>query len=67
LLGQRSRGLGRDVREVDVQGVQSHLSVELAESTEQAVGASLRGGQSRLQDLEEDTIQSFSIPVSFLY
>jgi hypothetical protein len=55
------------VREVDVQGVQSHLSVELAESTEQAVGASLRGGQSRLQDLEEDTIQSFSIPVSFLY
>jgi hypothetical protein len=46
LGGQRSRGLGRDVRVVDVQGVQSHLIAEPVEPTEQAVGAPLRGGWS---------------------
>jgi hypothetical protein len=49
---QRSVGLGHDVRVVDVRGVQSHLSAELLEPIEPAVGAPLRGGRSRLQDPE---------------
>jgi hypothetical protein len=53
------------VRVVDVLGVQSHLSVESAEPTEQAVGAPLRGGRSRPQDPEADTIHSFSLSVGF--
>jgi hypothetical protein len=55
------------VRVVDVRGVQSHLSAELAEPIEQAIGAPLRGGRSRLQDLEAGTIHYFSLSVSFLY
>jgi hypothetical protein len=44
LASRRSRGLGCDVRVVDVPGIQSHLRAELAEPTEQAVGAPLQGG-----------------------
>jgi hypothetical protein len=46
LAGQRSRGLGCDVRVVVIPGVQSHLRTELAEPIEKAVGAPLRGGRS---------------------
>jgi hypothetical protein len=67
LDNQRSGGLGRDVRVVDVRGVQSHLSAEPAEPTEQAVDAPLRGGRSRPLDPEAGTIHSFSLSVSFLY
>jgi hypothetical protein len=38
-----------------------------AEPTEKAISAGLWGGQSHPQDLEADVIQSFSLPVSFLY
>jgi hypothetical protein len=67
LDSQRSRGLGHDVRVVDIREVQSHHIVEPATSTEQVVGAPLRGGWSRLQDPEAGTIQSFSLLISFLY
>jgi hypothetical protein len=53
------------VRVVDVRGVQSHLSAELAEPIEQAVGAPLRGGWSHPQDLEVGMIQSFSLFIIF--
>jgi hypothetical protein len=67
LAGQRSGGLGRDVRVVDIRGVQSHLSEEPAEPTEQAISAPLRGERSRQQDPEAGTIHSFSVFISFLY
>jgi hypothetical protein len=67
LAGQRSGGLGRDVRVVVVPEVQSHLRAEPTEPIEQAVGATLRGGRSRPQDPEAGTIQYFSLLVSFLY
>jgi hypothetical protein len=65
LARQRSICLGRDVRVVVVYGVQSHLRTEPAELTEQAVGALLRSGWSRSQDLEAGTIHSFYFSVSF--
>jgi hypothetical protein len=65
LASQRSGSLERDVRVVGVQGVQGHLSAKLAELTEQAIGAPLRGGRSRPQDPEAGMIQSFSLTVSF--
>jgi hypothetical protein len=65
LDGQRSGGLGCDVRVVVVPRVQSHLRAELAEPTEQEVGAPLQGGRSCSQDLEAGMIQSFSFLVSF--
>jgi hypothetical protein len=46
LVGQRSGGLGRDVRVVDIHRVQSRLRAEL---TEQAVFAPLQGMWSRPQ------------------
>jgi hypothetical protein len=67
LAGQRSGGLGCDVRVVDVRGVQSHLIAESPELTEQAVGAPLRGGRSCRQEPEAGTIHSFSLFVSFSY
>jgi hypothetical protein len=67
LAGQRSKGLERDVRVVDVHIVQSHLRAKSAKSTEQAVSAPLRGGRSHPQDLEAGTMHSFSLYVSFLY
>jgi hypothetical protein len=67
LAGQRSGGLGRDVRVVDVHRVQSHLKAELAEPIEQVVGAPLQGGQLRSQDLEAGMIHSFSLSLSFSY
>jgi hypothetical protein len=65
LAGQRSRGLGRDVRVVVVPGVQSHLRVEPAQPTEQEVSAPLQGGRSRPQDPEAGTIQYFSLLINF--
>jgi hypothetical protein len=59
--------LGHDVRVVDVRGVQSHLIAEPAEPTEQAIGAPLLGGWSRLQDPEAATMHSFSLSIRFLY
>jgi hypothetical protein len=44
LAGQRSGGLGRDMRVVVVPKVQSHFRIELTEQTEKDVGAPLRGG-----------------------
>jgi hypothetical protein len=41
LAGQRSGGLGCDVRVVVVPGVQSHLRIELVEPTEKVIGAPL--------------------------
>jgi hypothetical protein len=41
LAGQRSGGLGCDVRVVVVPGVQSHLRTELVEPTEKVIGAPL--------------------------
>jgi hypothetical protein len=41
LVGQRSGGLGCDVRVVVVPGVQSHLRTKLAEPTEKVIGAPL--------------------------
>jgi hypothetical protein len=67
LASQWSGGLGRDVRVVDVRGVQSHLSAEPVEPTEQVISAPLRGGRSRPQDLEAGMIHSFSLFVSFSY
>jgi hypothetical protein len=64
LAGQRFRGLGRDVRVVDVRGVQSLLN---AEPTEQAINAPLRGRLSSPQDPEASTIHSFSVSLSFSY
>jgi hypothetical protein len=61
LARQRSGGLGRDVRVVDIHGLQSHLRAEQAELTGQAVGAALQGGRSRSQDPEAGTIHSFSL------
>jgi hypothetical protein len=54
------------MRVVDVRGVQSHLSVELVEPTEQTIGAPLRDGRSCLQDLEADTIHSISFRKFFI-
>jgi hypothetical protein len=59
LAGQRSGGLGCNVRVMVVLGVQSHLRTELVEPIEKAVGAPLRGGQSHLQDPEAGTITLF--------
>jgi hypothetical protein len=67
LAHQRFGGLGRDVRVVDVRGVQSHLREELKESIEQGVGAPLQGGKSCLQDPKVGTIHSFSLFISFSY
>jgi hypothetical protein len=67
LDSQRSRGMGRDVRVVDIYGVQSHLIAELADPTEQTIGAPLRGGWSRLQDPEAGMIQSCSLLICFSY
>jgi hypothetical protein len=64
LAGQRSRGLGCNVRVVDVRGVQSHCNAESAEPTEQAVGASLRGGRSRPQDPKAGTILFLSFCIN---
>jgi hypothetical protein len=55
------------VRVVVVPVVQSHLRAEPAELTKQKVSAPLLGGQSRLQDPEVGTIQSFSLFISFSY
>jgi hypothetical protein len=44
LAHQTSRSLGRDVRVMDVRGVQSHLRAEPAQLTEQGVSAPLWGG-----------------------
>jgi hypothetical protein len=52
---------------VDVRGVQSHLSAELTEPTEQAAGAPLWGGRSCPQDPETGMVYSFSLSVSFSY
>jgi hypothetical protein len=52
LASQRSGGLGRDVRVVDVYEVHSDPRAELAEPTEQAIGAPLQGGRSCPQDPE---------------
>jgi autonomous glycyl radical cofactor GrcA len=57
LAGQRSGGLGRDVRVVDVRGVQSHLIVELAEPIEQAVSA-----PTKYPDLKIKAYNVFNIP-----
>jgi hypothetical protein len=65
LAHQRSKGLGHDVRVVGIRGIQSYLRVEPAEPIEQGVSAPLRGGWSRPQDPEADTIHSFSLFVSF--
>jgi hypothetical protein len=65
LAGQRPGGLGRDVRVVDIRGVQIHLRAELLGLIEQAIGAPLWAGRSRSQDLEADTIHSFSLFISF--
>jgi hypothetical protein len=67
LADKRSGGLGHDVRMVVVPEVQSHLRAELAQPTEQEVGAPLRGRRSCPQDPEAGMIQSFSLIVSFLY
>jgi hypothetical protein len=67
MAGQRYGGLGRDVRVMIIIGVQSHLRAEMAEPIEQEVGAPLRGGRSRPQDLEASMIQSFSFFISFSY
>jgi hypothetical protein len=67
LVGQRSGGLGRNMRVVDVRGVQSHLRVEPAEPTKQVIGAPLQGERSRPQDPEAGTIHPFSLSVSFSY
>jgi hypothetical protein len=67
LAGQRSRGLGCDVRVVVILKVQSHLRAEPAKPTEQEVGAPLRGRRSHPQDPEVGMIQSFSLLVSFSY
>jgi hypothetical protein len=45
LASQRSGGFERDVRVVDVRGVQSHLRGELAKLTKQAISTPLRGGR----------------------
>jgi hypothetical protein len=65
LVGQRSGGLGHDVRVVIIPGVQSHLRVEPVEPTEKVVSAPLWSGWSRLQDPEAGMIQSFYLLVSF--
>jgi hypothetical protein len=57
LVGQRSGGLGHDVRVVIIPGVQSHLRVEPVEPTEKVVSAPLWSGWSRLQDPEAGMIQ----------
>jgi hypothetical protein len=67
LAHQRFGGLGRDVRVVDVRGVQSHLRAEPAQLIEQGVGAPLRGGQSHLQEPEAGMIHSFSLFVCFSF
>jgi hypothetical protein len=67
LDSRRSRGLGHDVRVVDVHRVQSHLRVELARPTKQVAGAPLWGRRSRLQDPEVGTIQSFALLICFSY
>jgi hypothetical protein len=67
LAGQRSGGLGHDVRVVDVRGVQSHLIAEPTEPIEQVIGALLWDRQSHLEDLEVGTIHSFSLSTSFSY
>jgi hypothetical protein len=59
--------LGRDVRVVDVRGVQSHLRAELVDPIEQAISAPLRDGRLCPQDPEAGTIHSFSISVDFSY
>jgi hypothetical protein len=66
LAGQRSESLGRDVRVVDVRGVQNHLIMELVEPTEQAIGAPLWCGRSRPQDPEGSTIHTLSFSYVFL-
>jgi hypothetical protein len=53
------------VQVVGVCGVKSHLRAESAQPIEQGIGAPLRGGRSRPQDLEASTIHSFSLFVSF--
>jgi hypothetical protein len=67
LAHQRSGGLGRDVRVVDVQGVQSHLRAEPEEPTKQVIGALLLGGRSCPQDPEAGMIHYFSLSVNFSY
>jgi hypothetical protein len=67
LAGQRSGGLGRNVRVVVVSGVQSHLRTKPTELTEKVVGTPLRGGRSRSQDPEVGTIPSFCLLASFSY
>jgi hypothetical protein len=56
LAGQRSRGLGHDVRVVVALRVQSHLRTEPGELIEKAIGAPLRDGRSHLQDPEAGMI-----------
>jgi hypothetical protein len=67
LTSQRFEGLGRDVQVVVVPEVQSHLRTEPAEPIKKVVGAPLQAGQSRLQDPEAGTIQSFCLLVSFSF
>jgi hypothetical protein len=55
------------MRVVGIRGVQSHLRAELAQLTEQGVGAPLRGRRSHPQDPETGTIHSFFLFVSFSY
>jgi hypothetical protein len=55
------------VRVAVIPGVLSHLIAEPVEPIEQEVSAPLRGGRSRPQDLEADTIHYFSLLVSFSY
>jgi hypothetical protein len=64
---QRSGGLGHDVRVVGVHGVQSPLKAELAQPTEQGVGAPLWHRRSRLQDPKDDMIYSSSLSICFSY
>jgi hypothetical protein len=59
--------LGRDVRVVDIRGVEKHLIAELAEPIEKAIGAPLQGGQSHPQDPEAGMVHFFSLFMSFLY
>jgi hypothetical protein len=67
LAHQRSKGLGHDMRVVGIHRVQSHLRVKPAQPMKQGIGAPLRGGRSRPQDLEASTIHSFSLYICFSY
>jgi hypothetical protein len=55
------------VQVVGIRRVRSPLGIELAQPIEQGIGAPLRRGRSRPQDLEDAMIYSFSLSASFSY